>query len=108
MSWDTLVITLYLSFTVVATRSGKQTLSEGQADRGVQVITPAGPRQSLLLAEDPEQRLRKSFLPHVYLSEPPAQIPWDLHKLSKGKYNPNNPIIHVPSAQTAKQLAKNQ
>ena len=39
---------------------------------------------------------------------PPPQIPWDLHKLRKGKYNPNNPITHVPCAQTVKQLANKQ
>ena len=37
--------------------SGKQTLSEDNADSGVQFITPAGPRQSLLLAKDPDQFL---------------------------------------------------
>ena len=42
---------------VVAMRSGKQTHSEGNADSGVQFITPAGPRQSLLLAKDPDQFL---------------------------------------------------
>ena len=42
---------------VVATRSGKQTHSEGQSDSGVQFITPRGPRQSLLLAKDPDQFL---------------------------------------------------
>ena len=39
---------------------------------------------------------------------PPLQIPCDLHKQRKGKYNPNNPIIHVLCAQTFKQLANNQ
>ena len=39
---------------------------------------------------------------------PPLQIPWDLQKQRKGKYNPNNPIIHVLCAQTVKQLANNQ
>ena len=39
---------------------------------------------------------------------PPLQIPWDLHKQRKGKYNPNNPIIHVLCVQTVKQLANNQ
>ena len=39
------------------------------ADSGVQIITPAGPRQSLLLAKDPHQHLWKSFIPHVYVSE---------------------------------------
>ena len=41
---------------VVATRSGKQTQNDN-ADSGVQFITPAGPRQSLLLAKDPDQHL---------------------------------------------------
>ena len=43
--------------TVVATRSRKQSHSEDNADNGVQFITPAGPRQSLLLAKDPDQHL---------------------------------------------------
>ena len=56
-------------WTVVATRSGKQTQKDN-ADSGVQFITPAGPRQSLLLAKDPDQHLWKSFILHVYVSEP--------------------------------------
>ena len=43
--------------------------------------------------------------PMCMCPNPPPQIPWDLHKLRKGKYNPNNPITHVPCAQTVKQLA---
>ena len=39
-------------------------------DSGVQFITPVGPRQSLLSAKDPDQHLWKSFIPHVYVSEP--------------------------------------
>ena len=42
---------------VIAMHSGKQTHSEGQSDSGVQFITPAGSRQSLLLAKDPDQHL---------------------------------------------------
>ena len=42
--------------TVVATRSGKQTQKDN-ADSGVQFITLAGPRQSLLLTNDPGQFL---------------------------------------------------
>ena len=61
--------------------------------------------QGRVLAKDPNQHLWKSFTPHVRV---PPQIPWDLHKLRKGKYNPNNPITHVPCAQTVKQLANNQ
>ena len=41
---------------VVAMRSGKQTQKDN-ADNGVQFITMAGPRQSLLLAKDPDQFL---------------------------------------------------
>ena len=41
---------------VAATRSGKQTQKD-KADSGAQFITPAGPRQSLLLAKDPDQHL---------------------------------------------------
>ena len=32
-------------------------LTQDNADSGVQFITPVGPRQSLLLAEDPDQFL---------------------------------------------------
>ena len=39
---------------VVATHSGKLT-QMGNADSGVQFITPVGPRESLLLAKDPDQ-----------------------------------------------------
>ena len=42
---------------VVAMCSGKQTHLKDSADSGVQFITPAGPRQSLLLAKDPDQFL---------------------------------------------------
>ena len=84
---------------------GNKLTQKDNADSGVQFITPAGPRQSLLLAKDPDQHLWKSFIPHVYVSQPTTQIPWDLHNLRKGKYNPNNPITHVPCAQTVKQLA---
>ena len=41
---------------VVATLSGKLTQKDN-ADSEVQFITPAGPRQSLLLAKDPDQHL---------------------------------------------------
>ena len=41
---------------VVATLGNKLTQKDN-ADSGVQVITPAGPRQSLLLAKDPDQHL---------------------------------------------------
>ena len=42
---------------VVATRSGKQNTQKDNADGGVQFITTAGPRQSRLLAKDPDQFL---------------------------------------------------
>ena len=41
---------------------------------GVQFITPAGPRQSLLLAKEPDQSLLTSFIPHVYVSKPTTPI----------------------------------
>ena len=47
----------YAPCIVTATLSGKQTHSEDNADSEVQFITPAGPRQSLLLAKDPVQHL---------------------------------------------------
>ena len=47
---------------VAATRSGKQTQKDN-ADSGVQFITLAGPRQSLLLAKDLDQFLWKPYVP---------------------------------------------
>ena len=44
---------LFTTSAVVTTRSGKQTQKD-KADSGAQFITPAGPRQSLLLAKDPD------------------------------------------------------
>ena len=49
---------------------GNKLTQKDNADSGVQFITPAGPRQSLLLAKDPDQHLWKSFIPHVYVSKP--------------------------------------
>ena len=50
---------------------GNKLTQKDNADSGVQFITPAGPRQSLLLAKDPNQHLWKSFFyTHVYMSEP--------------------------------------
>ena len=40
---------------VVATRPGNKLTQKDNADSGVQFITPAGARQSLLLAKDPDQ-----------------------------------------------------
>ena len=54
---------------VVATHSGKRTQKD-DADGEGQLITLVGPRQSLLLPEDPDQLLRKSFIPYVYLLKP--------------------------------------
>ena len=42
---------------VVATHSGNQLTQKDNADSGVQFITLVGPRQSLLLAKDPDQFL---------------------------------------------------
>ena len=59
----------------------------------MQFITPVGPRQSLLLAKDPDQHLWKSFIPHVYVSEPTT--PETYIKQRKGEYNHSNPIIQL-------------
>ena len=40
---------------VVAMRSGNKLTQKDNEDSGVQFITPAGPRQSLLSAKDPDQ-----------------------------------------------------
>lgn len=42
---------------VIAMRLGNKLTQKDNADSGVQFITPAGPRQSLLLAKDPDQFL---------------------------------------------------
>ena len=42
---------------------GNKLTQKDNADSGVQFITPVGPRQSLLLAKDPDQFLRKSYIP---------------------------------------------
>ena len=36
---------------------GNKLTQKDKADRGAQFTTPAGPRQSVLLAEDPDQHL---------------------------------------------------
>ena len=59
--FDTLIchflyLCLFPSHDVIATLSGKQTHLDN-ADSGVQFITLVGPRQSLILAKDPDQHL---------------------------------------------------
>ena len=51
----------FLSPAVEASCSGKQI--QDNADSGVQFITPAGLRQSLLLAKDPDQFFWKPYIP---------------------------------------------
>ena len=53
------VPSLWLSFgcNAVATRPGNKLTQKDNADSGVQFIIPVGPRQSLLLANDPDQHL---------------------------------------------------
>ena len=48
---------------VVATRSGNKLTQKDDADSGVQFITLAGPRKSILLAKDPNQFLWKPYIP---------------------------------------------
>ena len=52
-----LIQSLWGTVGVVATVSGNKLTQKDNADSGVQFITPAGPRQSLLLAKDPDQHL---------------------------------------------------
>ena len=87
-------IVLYYAFVlviVVATSSGKQTHSEDNADSGVQFITPAGPRQSLLLAKDPNQFLWKPYIPWVYVPKPTSpnslKLAWTKEKQDTVKVN---------------------
>ena len=48
---------------VVATHAGNKLTQKDDADSGVQFITLVGPRQSLLLAKDPNQFLWKPYIP---------------------------------------------
>ena len=50
-------LAVIFSHSVAAMRSRKKLTQKDNADSGVQFITPAGPRQSLLLAKDPDQHL---------------------------------------------------
>ena len=59
----------FLSPAVEASRSGKQ-IQKDNADSGVQFITPAGLRQSLLLAKEPNQFFCKPYIPYVYVLKP--------------------------------------
>ena len=77
---------------VVATRSRKQT-QKGNADSGVQFITPTGPRQSLLLAKDP----RPVFVETLYTLSVCAQthLPKFLEtSLGQGKREIRSKLIH--------------
>ena len=42
---------------------GNKFTQKDNADSGVQFITPAGPRQSLLLVKNPDQFLWKPYIP---------------------------------------------
>ena len=74
---------------VVAVRSGYKLTQKDNADGGVRFITPGGPRQSLLLAKDPDHFLGKLYIPEA-----------DVHKPT----SPNsltikvNLLIHMPQS----------
>ena len=61
------------------------------ADSGVQFITPARPRQSLLLAKDPDQFLWKPYIPQVYVPKPTSlnslKLVWTKEKKDTIKVN---------------------
>ena len=66
----------YIPFILLEPRfPGNKLTQKDNEDSAVQFITPAGPRQSLLLVKDPDQHLWKSFIPHVYVSKRTAPIP---------------------------------
>ena len=66
-----------LTVCAVGTRSGKQTQKDN-AHSGVQFITPAGPRQSLLLVKDPNQFFCENLIyPKHTCPNPTPQIPWN-------------------------------
>ena len=53
---------LSLAGSVVATLPGNKLTQKDNADSGVPFITPGGPRQSLLLAKDPDQFFWKPYI----------------------------------------------
>ena len=59
---------------------------------GAQFITPAGPRQSLLLAKDLDQFLWKPYVPQVYMPKPTSsnslKLVWTKEKKDTIKVNP--------------------
>ena len=97
------------TLSVVATCSGKQTHSEGRCRQWSAVYDTGGPKAESPLSQGP----RPAFVKILYTL---CVRVWTHHSkfletyINQGKYNPNNPIIHMlcSCAQTVKQLANNQ
>ena len=87
---------------VIATRSRKQTHSEGQCGQWSAVHYTGGPKAEPPLSQGP----RPAFVRIFYT--PCARV-WTHHPkfletyINQGKYNPSNPIIHVLCAHVLKQ-----
>ena len=73
---------------------GNKLTRKDNADSGVQFITLAGPRQSLLLAKDSDQFLWKPLSVHAQTHLPK----FSETSLNKGKerYNQSKPMICMP------------
>ena len=54
---------------------GNKLTQNDNADSGVQFITPAGPRENLLLAKDPDPVCENLIYPKRRCPNPPPQIP---------------------------------
>ena len=63
----------------------------------MQFITPVGPRQSLLLAKDPDQFLWKLYIPQANMPKPTSpnslKLVWTKEKET---YNQSQPMINMP------------
>ena len=70
---------------------GNKLTQKDNADSGVQFITLAGPRQSLLLTKDPNQFLWKPYIPQVYKPKPTSpnslKLVWTKEKKDTVKVN---------------------
>ena len=81
---------------VVATRSGKQTHSEGQCRQWSAVYDTGGPKAESPLSQGPRPASVKIFYtPCVRVQTHHPNFLETYIKQRKGKYNHNNPIIQV-------------
>ena len=71
---------------------GNKLTQKDNEDSGVQFITPAGPRQTLVLAKNPDQFLGKPYIPWAYMPKPTSpnslKLVWTKEKKDTIKVNP--------------------